>query len=67
MNKQEKEEYRMYVENLYDTMMNIKEERGISYGELYHIQNLKLKELKELEEELNEEMQRIIDIVKDYM
>ncbi len=67
MNKQEKEEYRMYVETLYDTMMNIKEERGISYGELYHIQNLKLKELKELEEELNEEMQRIIDIVKDYM
>lgn len=67
MSKQEKEDYRMYVENLYDTLMNIKEERNISYGELYHIQNLKLKDLKDLEEELNEEMQRIIDIVKDYM
>ena len=67
MKKQEKQEYIMHIENLYDTLMNIKEERGISYGEIYHIENLKMKELKDLENEIYEELERIIEIVKDYM
>ena len=65
MSKQEKQEYIMHIENLYDTLMNIKEERGISYGELYHIENLKMKELKDLENELYEELERIKEIVND--
>ena len=67
MKKQEKQEYIMHIENLYDTIVRIQEDRNISYGELYHIENLKLKELRELENELYEELERIIEIVKDYM
>ena len=67
MKKQERQEYVMHIENLYDILMNIKEERNISYGELYYVENLKMKELRELENELNEELERIINIVKDYM
>lgn len=65
MKKQEKQEYIMHVENLYDTLMNIKEERGISYGEIAYVESLKKKELEELEEEIIEELERIKEIVND--
>lgn len=64
MNKQE---YLLYIENLYDTFVNIQEDRNISYGELYHLQTLKKKELKELEQELTDELKRIAEIVKDFI
>lgn len=65
MNKQEKQEYRMYVENKYDLLLKIQEDRNISYGELYYVENLKLKELKEFEQELDNELERIAKIVKE--
>lgn len=65
MSKQEKQEYIMHVENLYDTLMNIKEERGISYGEIAYVESLKKKELEKLEEEIIEELERIKEIVND--
>lgn len=63
--KEEKQEYIMYVENQYDLLMNIKEERGISYGELYYIENLKLKDLKDLDKEINDELLRITKLLED--
>lgn len=65
MSKQEKQEYIMHIENLYDALMNIKEERGISYGEIAYVESLKKKELEELEEEIIEELERIKEIVND--
>lgn len=65
MNKQEKQEYRMYVENKYDLLVKIQENRNISYGELYYVENLKLRELKEFEKELDVELDRIAKIVKE--
>ena len=52
MSKQEKQEYMMHVENLYDTLVNIQEQRGISYGEIAYVESLKKKELEEYENEL---------------
>lgn len=49
------EEYISYIQNKYDEYLMKTENRGISYGELAYIQNLDEKELKELEEELEEE------------
>lgn len=66
MKKQERQEYIMYLENLYDTLMNIKEERNISYGEIAYIESLNKKGLKDLEEEIQEELERIYNIVKEY-
>ena len=63
--KEEKQEYIMYVENQYDLLMNIKEERNISYGELSYIENLKLKELKDLDKEINDELLRITKLLED--
>lgn len=65
MNKQEKQEYRMYVENKYDLLVKIQENRNISYGELYYVENLKLRELKAFEKELDVELDRIAKIVKE--
>lgn len=67
MKKQERQEYVMHIENLFDTIVRIQEDRNISYGEIYYVENLKMKELRELENELYEELERIIEIVKDYM
>lgn len=66
MKKQERQEYIMHLENLYDTLMNIKEERNISYGEIAYIESLNKKGLKDLEEEIFEELERIYNIVKEY-
>lgn len=49
------EEYILYIQNKYDEYLMKTENRNISYGELAYIQNLDEKELKELEEELEEE------------
>lgn len=65
MKKQEKQEYLMYVEDRYDLLMNIKEERGISYGEITYIEGLNKKELKDFEEETEEELLRIYDLLKN--
>lgn len=66
MNKQKKQEYIMYVEKLYDALMSVKEERGISYGEMAYVESLNKKGLKDLEEEIFEELERIYDIIKEY-
>lgn len=65
MSKQEKQEYIMHIENLYDALVNIQEQRGISYGEIAYVESLKKKELEKLEEEIIEELERIKEIVND--
>lgn len=54
MTKQEKQEYIFYIIDLYNQWLDIEENRSISYGELDYINNLKMKELKEMEKELLE-------------
>ena len=51
-----------YIANIimkYDELMMLKENRGISYGEIAYIQNLSKKELKEIDEEIENEIARI--------
>lgn len=60
-----KEEYKLYVQDIYDKLMLIKEERGISYGEINHIENLTDKELHNLEKEIIKEIMRIEQIIKE--
>ena len=59
------EEYKLYVQDIYDKLMLIKEERGISYGEINHIENLTEKELHNLENEIIKEIMRIEQIIKE--
>lgn len=49
------EEFRLEVIRLYDEYLDKTEKRNISYGELFHIENLKEKELNDLYNELLEE------------
>ena len=65
MNKEEKQEYIMHIESLYDTLMNIKEERDISYGEIAHIESLGMKQLQDMENEIYEELERIKKIIEE--
>lgn len=60
-----KEEYKLYVQDIYDKLMSIKEERGISYGEINYIENLTEKELHNLENEIIKEIIRIEQIIKE--
>ena len=60
----EKQEYIIYLENKYDLLMNIKEERGISYGEIAYIESLDKKGLEDLEDEIQKELLRIYDLLK---
>lgn len=57
LNKNYKEEYLLYIQNLYDEYLIKTEKRGISYGEIVYIQNLSMKELKKMEEELLQELE----------
>ena len=59
------EEYKMYVQDIYDKLMLIKEERGISLGEINHIENLTDEELHNLENEIIKEIMRIEQIIKE--
>lgn len=45
-------EYVKEVQGLYDEYLQKTENRGISYGEIYYIQNLRKKELDKLYKEL---------------
>ena len=65
MKKQERQEYNMMVENKYDLLVRLQEDRNISYGELAYVENCSLKELKDLEEEIDNELERITKIVKE--
>lgn len=59
MTKEEVEEYRMYVETKYDEYLMETEGRGMSWGEVAHINSLKVKDLRGLEREIDEEMEKI--------
>ena len=65
MKKRELEEYRLLVSNSYDLLLRIQENRGLSYGEIAYVEELNYKELKDLEEEINEEIERIINVLKE--
>ena len=49
-------ELKDYIINLYDIFIMKTEKRGISYGEILHIQNLNRTQLEKLEKELIEKM-----------
>ena len=51
------EEFRLEVIRLYDEYLDKTEKRNISYGELFHIENLEEKELNDLYNKLLEEME----------
>ena len=55
----EKNECLLYITNLYDEWLQKTEKRGISYGELAHIQGLNAGELAEIEQELLKELERL--------
>ena len=59
MTKDEVEEYRMYVMDKYDEYLMETEGRGMSWGELAHIGDLKVKDLRGLEREIDREMAKI--------
>lgn len=48
------DEYLLYIQSLYDKYLSKTENRNISYGEIYWIQNLNKNELANLENELSE-------------
>lgn len=48
------DEYLLYIQSLYDKYLSKTENRNISYGEIYWIQNLSKNELANLENELSE-------------
>lgn len=65
MKKRELEDYRLFVSNDYDLLVRIQENRGLSYGELAYIEELDYKGLKDLEEEIGTEIERIINCLKE--
>lgn len=56
MTKQEREEFNMAVVNAYDELLQKTEKRGVSYGELAHIESLSDKEAEDLLEECYKEL-----------
>ena len=56
MTKQEKMEYNLHIQMLYDEWLMKTEHRGISYGEIVYFLGLSKKELNDLETELYEEL-----------
>lgn len=57
MTKQERQEYIMQIQNMYDEYLMKTKKRGISYGEIAYIQDLKKKDLDALYNELYEELE----------
>ena len=57
MTKEEKQEFLLEVENLYDEYTMKTARRGISYGEIYWIENLSDKKLNEFYNELLEKLE----------
>ena len=53
----ERQEYVMQVCNAYDELLMMTENRGISYGELAHIQSLNDDDLDALYDEIMEKME----------
>lgn len=54
---EDREEYIMYIQNLYNEWIEKEENRNISYGELAYIQDLNDKDLKDMEQELLQELE----------
>lgn len=59
MNKKEREEFNMAVENAYDELLQAQERRGISYGECAYIEGLSEEDARQLLEECYEELNKI--------
>ena len=59
MTRQELSEYRDYILTRYDEYLQATENRGASWGEVYHIQNLKKRELDAMDAELEKELERL--------
>lgn len=57
MTKQEKMEYNLHIQMLYDEWLMKTEKRGISYGEIAYMQGLSKKELNDLETALVKELE----------
>lgn len=55
----EREELNMAVVNAYDEYLQATEKRGVSYGELAHIESLSDKEAHDMLEECYQELNKI--------
>lgn len=55
----EREELNMAVVDAYDEYLQATESRGVSYGELTHIENLSDKEARDMLEECYQELNKI--------
>jgi hypothetical protein len=54
----ERQEYELYIIDLYDEYRRKTENIGISYGEINHIQSRTMPQLKQLEKELLKELNK---------
>lgn len=57
----ELDELKMEVQSRYDDYLMATENRGISYGEMVHIQGLSRKELEDFCEELENEIEKGVE------
>ena len=55
INKEDLEDFRLFVENLYEDYLYKTEKRGARYGELIYIRSLSHKSLEEFYDELIKE------------
>ena len=55
INKEDLEDFRLFVEDLYEDYLYKTEKRGASYGELIYIRSLSHKSLEEFYDELIKE------------
>ena len=56
--QEEEQEHKLYVQTLYDELLQHEEKRNISYGEIAYIQDLNENELEKLEEEIITNLQK---------
>ena len=59
MNDEELNEYRLHVQSRYDEWLQATENRGASYGEVAYIDGLNEKELDDMCEELDTELEKL--------
>ncbi len=67
MKRAELEEYKQEVVSKYDDYLMRTENRGVSYGEIYYIENLNEKGLSLLDKELDGENKDVMRAVADFV
>ena len=58
-------EYKLYIQSEYDSLLELTEGRGISYGEIAYIDSLSLEKLQDLEMEIENELYMLKELNKN--